>query len=625
MPPYGVHNPLAILEHVSEQTSLEEPNVKLNGESAYTVDDFKPIATLGHGDMGTVFLALLGSKNEFFAMKVMKKDVVTARNNWQRVETEREILALLDHPFLPSLFANFESEKHIYLVTKYCSGGDLNILRQKQPDKKFSEAAIKFYAAEVLSALEYLHMRGIIYRDLKPENILVQDDGHIILTDFDLSLIAANRPVIKRIEKASTKPGYFSSLFAGCSGGRRSSGKHDSRKTVAAKVFPLLEYNSKKKSKNSNADIRSRSFVGTEEYVAPEVVWGTGHGYPVDWWTFGVLLYELFYGRTPFRGSNRKETFFRILSKEPELPGPWSPLKDLIIRLLIKEPENRLGSNRGADEIKQHMFFQGVQWDSLQLVSRPPVVPSPFCVEDLVKEDKELVIDDHIRQKPLLKKNESAQQEKASPSVSKPPSARASSGIEQSTKSPFFRNSMEKINTSEERHDTVREDLIENGGNSEIIRRSGSATFAISTIDMNDSQAKDSSLTRTVSSAGCHLPTSGQADDSCSVSKGYRNSCHSSDGTSEAGHSLLSLECNAADSEHEPSSKTTSFEKLTDEVESMKLDLNSRLFADRVLETTSIAMRDSIAKGKRIVSDAMLAESFVEEVTKSGGAIFEEF
>ncbi|PQM34704.1 serine/threonine-protein kinase OXI1 [Prunus yedoensis var. nudiflora] len=121
----------------------------------------------------------------------------------------------------------------------------------------------------------------------------------------------------------------------------------------------------------SDSSEKSNSFVGTEEYVAPEIVSGSGHDFGVDWWSLGVLLYEMLYGATPFRGSNRKETFYRILTKEPELTGETTALRDLISKLLQKDPKQRIGPG----EIKGHDYFRGVEWDSILRVLRPPYIP----------------------------------------------------------------------------------------------------------------------------------------------------------------------------------------------------------------------------------------------------------
>jgi serine/threonine protein kinase len=128
-------------------------------------------------------------------------------------------------------------------------------------------------------------------------------------------------------------------------------------------------------SRRSTSSGRTNSFVGTEEYVAPEIVNGSGHEFSVDWWSLGILLYEMLYGKTPFRGSNKKETFSKILLMKPQITGPHSALHDLIVRLLEKEPRRRLGSCNGPEDVKGHLFFAGLRWDSIENLCRPPVVP----------------------------------------------------------------------------------------------------------------------------------------------------------------------------------------------------------------------------------------------------------
>lgn len=142
-------------------------------------------------------------------------------------------------------------------------------------------------------------------------------------------------------------------------------------KAKSARVSPV----SRRKVSFSNGE-RSNSFVGTEEYVAPEVVRGDGHEFAVDWWALGILTFEMMYGTTPFKGKNRKETFRNILVKAPEFIGKRSALTDLIGRLLEKDPTKRLGFIRGAREIKEHEFFRGLRWDLLTEVVRPPFIPS---------------------------------------------------------------------------------------------------------------------------------------------------------------------------------------------------------------------------------------------------------
>lgn len=380
-------------EAMDYSSALEgEAAVKVVKGSQFKMEDFRAVKALGSGDMGKVYLVAQRSDNAPYAMKVMRKDVLRARKNEHRAKAEKDILCSVKHPFLPVLYSHFEDEKHLYLVMNYCHAGDLNVLRHKQSEKRFSENACRFYIAEVVLALEYLHKRNIVYRDLKPENILIRPDGHIMLTDFDLSVDLSGRkwtkpsvqskaPSSVREKKASTAF-QMTSLFA-C-GSPAALSKKPSKKSPNARIQPEEMYSSRRGGYRAlqPVDGPTNSFVGTEEYVAPEIVWGKGHGLPVDWWTLGILLFELFYGKTPFKGSNRKETFYSILCKPATFPVP-SPLTDLISKLLAKEPENRLGTKGGADEVKKHPFFAGLNWDELEYMSRTPIVPEPFSWEQL--------------------------------------------------------------------------------------------------------------------------------------------------------------------------------------------------------------------------------------------------
>ncbi|KAJ4969903.1 hypothetical protein NE237_003002 [Protea cynaroides] len=359
---------------------------------------FKLLKRLGCGDIGTVYLAELTGTNCLFALKVMDNEFLASRKKMPRAQTEREILQMLDHPFLPTLFAHFTTEKLSCLVMEYCPGGDLHVLRQKQPGRSFPEQAARFYVAEVLLALEYLHMLGVIYRDLKPENILVREDGHIMLTDFDLSLRCTVSPTILRSslsimesEKKSSGPCPNSSCIdpfclqpswvqVSCFTPRLISTTTKNKKLksdMVAQVSPLPQL----VAEPFNA--RSNSFVGTHEYLAPEIIKGEGHGSAVDWWTFGIFLYELLFGKTPFKGLANEYTLANVVSqslKFPDSPIVSFQAKDLIRGLLIKEPENRLGSLKGATEIKQHPFFEGLNWALIRCAVPPELPKSPDLV-----------------------------------------------------------------------------------------------------------------------------------------------------------------------------------------------------------------------------------------------------
>ncbi|KAK6144537.1 hypothetical protein DH2020_021357 [Rehmannia glutinosa] len=365
---------------------LPDANAVLDSGEEIGLKHFKPIKPLGSGDTGSVHLVELCGTGQHFAMKAMDKGIMLNRNKFDcdglvssvlvydlygprivafvmdrlkvsllnsdvhRACAEREILDMLDHPFLPALYASFQTKTHICLITDYCPGGELFLLLDRQPTKVLKEDAVRFYAAEVIVALEYLHCQGIIYRDLKPENVLLQDNGHVSLTDFDLSCLTSCKPQLLIPEINEKK-------------------KHQKgQRGQQAPVFMAEPMRA------------SNSFVGTEEYIAPEIITGAGHTSAVDWWALGILLYEMLYGYTPFRGKTRQKTFANILHKDIKFPRNKEvslQAKQLMYRLLHRDPKNRLGSREGANEVKQHPFFRGINWALVRCMS-PPTLDAPL-------------------------------------------------------------------------------------------------------------------------------------------------------------------------------------------------------------------------------------------------------
>lgn len=343
--------------------------------------DFKLVRRIGGGDIGTVYLCRLRSSAAtaqeslcLYAMKVVDRRAVAKKQKLERAAAEKRILRLLDHPFLPTLFADFDANPHFScVVMEFCPGGDLHSLRHRMPSRRFPLPSARFYAAEVLLALEYLHMMGIVYRDLKPENVLIRADGHIMLTDFDLSLESTSSPSLENgtADEQAGEGGEPDSASMSCFPDhifrfkRRGAAAHPAPpRFVAEPVYA-----------------RSCSFVGTHEYVAPEVASGGAHGAAVDWWAYGVFLHELLYGRTPFAGPTNEATLRNIVRRPLAFPsgsGSCGPAdaaaRDLIARLLSKDPAARLGSRRGAADVKAHPFFRGLNLALLRS-SRPPVVP----------------------------------------------------------------------------------------------------------------------------------------------------------------------------------------------------------------------------------------------------------
>ncbi|PIA26356.1 hypothetical protein AQUCO_09400011v1 [Aquilegia coerulea] len=375
-------------------------------EGMLGLNHFRLLKPLGSGDIGSVYLSELCRTKSYFAMKVMDKAALASRKKLLRAQTEREILQCLDHPFLPTLYSHFETEKFSCLVMEFCPGGDLHALRQRQQGKRFSENAARFYVAEVLLALEYLHMLGIIYRDLKPENVLVRDDGHIMLSDFDLSLRCAVCPTLVKstnsedpskrnsgycIQPACIEPSCLiqpSCIQPSCFTPRFFSNKSKKEKKARAKGEVYNAVNLLPELIAEPTSARSMSFVGTHEYLAPEIIKGEGHGSAVDWWTFGIFLYELLFGKTPFKGAGNRATLFNVVGQPlrfPESPSVSFAARDLIRGLLVKEPQHRLAYRRGATEIKQHPFFQNINW-ALIRCTNPPDVPKPFMTDLLEME-----------------------------------------------------------------------------------------------------------------------------------------------------------------------------------------------------------------------------------------------
>ncbi|XAR53278.1 Non-specific serine/threonine protein kinase [Bertholletia excelsa] len=363
------------------------------------LDHFRLLRRLGSGDIGNVYLCQIrspvGMKPYFYAMKVVDTDALAARNKLERAQMEKEILGMLDHPFLPTLYAEFEASHYSCLVMEFCPGGDLYAARLRQPNKRFSISSAKFYAAETLLALEYLHMMGIVYRDLKPENVLVREDGHIMLSDFDLALKCDVVPKLikRRLDQTEAKDDKDQGCSTPscalpvepvltCFSASAKQNRASLETTITAHV-DLQDHDAELVAEPINA--RSKSFVGTHEYLAPEVISGQGHGSAVDWWTFGVFLYELLYGRTPFKGENNERTLINILKQPLNFPriGVSSSreyedtikVQDLISKLLAKSPKKRIGSSKGSVEIKRHEFFKGVNWALIRSV-RPPEIPS---------------------------------------------------------------------------------------------------------------------------------------------------------------------------------------------------------------------------------------------------------
>ncbi|CAF0886703.1 unnamed protein product [Rotaria sordida] len=303
----------------SAESEIEITNITKEGCDRAESSQFELLQTLGAGSFGKVFLVrkIVGpDASTLYAMKVLTKASLKVRDR-QRTKMERDILAQISHPFVVKLHYAFQTEGKVYLVLDFLRGGDLFTRLSKEV--MFTERDVQFYLAELALALDHLHSLGIVYRDLKPENILLDTDGHIALTDFGLS--------------------------------------KESVPTQDSKTF---------------------SFCGTVEYMSPEVVSRKGHSHVADWWSYGVLAFEMITGHLPFHGTNRKETMNMILKAKLAMPTYPSLEAQSLLRMLFKRnPANRLGAGPdGFRNIQNHPFFESIDWDKLYKKQiEPPFIP----------------------------------------------------------------------------------------------------------------------------------------------------------------------------------------------------------------------------------------------------------
>mmetsp|Transcript_18992 Transcript_18992/g.21462 ORF Transcript_18992/g.21462 Transcript_18992/m.21462 type:complete len:383 (-) Transcript_18992:1930-3078(-) len=280
-------------------------------EERATLDDFELLKLVGRGTFGKVIQVRYKKNEQIYAMKVLRKDLIWKRNQVEHTKTERRILEQCDHPFIVSLRFAFQTEDKLYMVLDYFNGGELFYHLSKA--KKFDENQTRFYVAQMVLALEYMHERNIIYRDLKPENVLLDEQGYIKITDFGLS------------------------------------------------------------KENIELPNGAKTFCGTPEYLAPEIVLNKGHGKQVDWWALGCITFELLTGLPPYFSKNRQRLYDMILKQPVKFPSyVSSQARSFINGLMEKNLKNRLT----APKIRKHEFFAGIDWALLELGQlEAPFVP----------------------------------------------------------------------------------------------------------------------------------------------------------------------------------------------------------------------------------------------------------
>lgn len=318
-----------------------------------TIDDFEILKPISRGTFGKVFLARKRTTRDLFAIKVLRKADMIRKNAVENILAERDILITVCNPFVVRFFYSFTCRENLYLVMEYLNGGDLFSLLRNMGC--LDEHVARVYIAELVLALEYLHSIGVVHRDLKPDNILIAHDGHIKLTDFGLS-----------------KVGLINST------------KDFSNPSANGTVLTDTKiHESPADHTNERVRPKKRSAVGTPDYLAPEILLGREHGHPADWWSAGVILFECLTGMPPFNAEHPQIVFENILNRKIPWPGLEDmsyEARDIIDQLLIQNPSQRLGS-RGASEVKSHLFFREINWETLAM-QKVAFVPSPESVDD---------------------------------------------------------------------------------------------------------------------------------------------------------------------------------------------------------------------------------------------------
>lgn len=282
-------------------------NISLNG--------LEIMETLGTGTFATVKLVKSKASGRHYALKIMPKDKIRKLRQVNHIRSERNMLLAVDHPRIVKLYRTFQDQDNLYMLMEFCPGGELffHLRRRRQ----FSVEIVKFYAAQIVLAFDYLHQKNFVYRDLKPENLLFDYYGNLKVADF----------------------GFVKEL---------------------------------------TGDKMTFTLCGTPEYIAPEIILNTGHSFDVDWWALGILIYEMLLGQPPFYDENQFRIYEKIVHGNIYFPRSFDPLaRDLVEGLLQRDRTKRFGTILGgAQTIKNHPFFEGVNWDAmLRGTTNPPIRP----------------------------------------------------------------------------------------------------------------------------------------------------------------------------------------------------------------------------------------------------------
>ncbi|CAB3399354.1 unnamed protein product [Caenorhabditis bovis] len=301
----------------------EETHMKLSitpTRESFSLDQLERMVTIGKGTFGRVELARDKISGAHYALKVLNMHNVVEMRQTEHVHNEKRVLMKLKHPFIVKLYASEKDANNLYMIMEFVPGGEL--FSYLRATRSFSNSMARFYAAEVVSALEYIHNLGIVYRDLKPENLMLSKEGHIKLADF----------------------GFAKELRD-----------------------------------------RTYTICGTPDYLAPESLARTGHNKGVDWWALGILIYEMMAGKPPFRGKTTAEIYDAIFAHNLKFPRSFNlAAKDLVKKLLTTDRTMRIGCMKnGTQDVKEHKWFEKINWDDLvNLRIEAPIIPTLYHAGD---------------------------------------------------------------------------------------------------------------------------------------------------------------------------------------------------------------------------------------------------
>lgn len=352
-----------------------------------SLEDFQTVKVIGKGAFGEVRLVQKRDTGKIYAMKTLLKSEMYKKDQLAHVKAERDVLAGSDSPWVVSLYYSFQDTQYLYLIMEFLPGGDLMTMLIRW--QIFTEDVTRFYMAECILAIEAIHKLGFIHRDIKPDNILIDIRGHIKLSDFGLST-GFHKTHDSNYYKALLQQEDTNDQFNGSNILSKphipgtSSGSN--RNTMVIDSIHLTMTNRQQiQTWRKSRRLMAYSTVGTPDYIAPEIFLYQGYGQECDWWSLGAIMYECLIGWPPFCSETPQETYRKIMNFEQTLQFPddihISYEAEDLIRRLLTHADHRLGRHGSAEEIKNHPFFCGVDWDTIRQVEAP-YIPKLSSITD---------------------------------------------------------------------------------------------------------------------------------------------------------------------------------------------------------------------------------------------------